>query len=545
MRNEKGSITLFVLVSMLFFLIIATTAYVSASSKLKGQNEELAQIKASYEQDLGDEELLQLYNKVSKTKEWLAGSGTQEDTYKIYTIEDLLTFSRKSNAGEFVDEGTGEARYIYVELMNDLDFKRDSSYAKATRTDFGDINEDGTVDTLKTELTTGQGFPCIAATEANAFTGTFMGNDHEIKNLYILNRKNNVTSIGLFSWFGNSTIEHLGITGNITATVAGTAGGIAGTTVADSTCNINNCYNKSTVTGLTNVAGIVGRANGMTQIKNCYNDGNITSTAENVENYNVYISGIIGCSYNNAAINTCYNTGDIESKITRATDATICNGGIAGILQNGIVDKCYNTGRIIEGNRVGGIIGIACGNEESVKNLKILNSYNTGSINAIALNENNTNKQDWKGRAGGIISAGWYDSLTMINCYNLGDVSAYHSAGGIMESFKYGSCSIINCFNKAAIFSHESISAGIIGLANTAESYNITNCYYTDNSISGIIGITPDPSTQMTQSQMQSSSFVDILNANKNSINLSDYGLSDYTLSSWKQGENGYPEFDW
>ena len=161
MRNEKGSITLFVLVSMLFFLIIATTAYVSASSKLKGQNEELAQIKASYEQDLGDEELLQLYNKVSKTKEWLAGSGTQEDTYKIYTIEDLLTFSRKSNAGEFVDEGTGEARYIYVELMNDLDFKRDSSYAKATRTDFGDINEDGTVDTLKTELTTGQGFPCI------------------------------------------------------------------------------------------------------------------------------------------------------------------------------------------------------------------------------------------------------------------------------------------------------------------------------------------------------------------------------------------------
>ena len=126
--SEKGSITLFTLIAMIFFLTIAFTAYVSAMTKLQGQNEDLERIKASYEQDLTPEGLAKLYNELTGTREWLPGEGTEQNPYKIYTIEDLLTLSSKTNAGE---NYSGK----YIELMNDLDFKNVKSYEKADRTD--------------------------------------------------------------------------------------------------------------------------------------------------------------------------------------------------------------------------------------------------------------------------------------------------------------------------------------------------------------------------------------------------------------------------
>ena len=65
MKSEKGSITLFVLIAMIFFLTIAFTAYASASSKLQGQNSELERIQASYGQDLSEEGLASLYDELT------------------------------------------------------------------------------------------------------------------------------------------------------------------------------------------------------------------------------------------------------------------------------------------------------------------------------------------------------------------------------------------------------------------------------------------------------------------------------------------------
>lgn len=65
MKSEKGSITLFVLIAMIFFLTIAFTAYASASSKLQGQNSELERIQASYGQDLTEEGLASLYEDIA------------------------------------------------------------------------------------------------------------------------------------------------------------------------------------------------------------------------------------------------------------------------------------------------------------------------------------------------------------------------------------------------------------------------------------------------------------------------------------------------
>ena len=67
-RSEKGSITLFTLIAMIFFLTISFTAYTSAMIKLQAQNEDLERIKASYEQDLTEEGLASLYEELTTNK---------------------------------------------------------------------------------------------------------------------------------------------------------------------------------------------------------------------------------------------------------------------------------------------------------------------------------------------------------------------------------------------------------------------------------------------------------------------------------------------
>ena len=453
MKNERGSITLFVLVSMLFFLIIATTAYVSASTKLQGQNDEIARIKASYEQDLSDEALLQLYNKVTKTREWLAGSGTQEDTYKIYTIEDLIEFSRRSNAGEFVEEGTGEARYIYVELMNDLDFKRDSSYAKADRTDFGDVNDDGTVQDLKTELTTGQGFPCIAATETNAFNGTFEGNEHEIRNLWINVEKNNQ---GLFG-FSKGIIQDLKAKGNITCGVC--SGGIVG--IANGG-KINNCQNYCNITCMKSkdegggsysmIGGIVGRVSeNNTNITNCYNEGFIYGIKSDV-------GGICGYLNSRSIIENCCNNGKVKN------DDMMC-GGIAGaVLFESNIIKCINLKEVeAAGNKSGGISGIV------------------------------------------------YRNSIISNCYNIGTIKGAGQVGGITGQCgaDTGKGNILNCYNMGYIECSSSNKGAITG--ELFEESDIVNCYFSSTIIN--VGTSPEEkATAKTESEMKSQSFVDLLN---------------------------------
>ena len=56
MKNERGSISLFVLLSALFFLVVVTSVGVSFKNKETRIDTEFAKIKASYEKDIGNEE---------------------------------------------------------------------------------------------------------------------------------------------------------------------------------------------------------------------------------------------------------------------------------------------------------------------------------------------------------------------------------------------------------------------------------------------------------------------------------------------------------
>ena len=144
-------------------------------------------------------------------------------------------------------------------------------------------------------------------TPLNKFYGTFDGNGHWIKNLYI-----NSTSypVGLFGYVKTGAkVMNLGVTGNVTTTNAsyGQSGGIAG--YLEDKALIANCYSAVNVTGKYG-GGIAGYTAGGASIINCYASGDIATTSKN----ECYLGGICGSnsSYTNGAtLKNCYSIGDV------------------------------------------------------------------------------------------------------------------------------------------------------------------------------------------------------------------------------------------
>ena len=59
-KEQKGSITLFVLLSILFFIVVLVGLYINSSNKIQKQQREIEKIKNQYEtQNVND-----LYNKI-------------------------------------------------------------------------------------------------------------------------------------------------------------------------------------------------------------------------------------------------------------------------------------------------------------------------------------------------------------------------------------------------------------------------------------------------------------------------------------------------
>lgn len=269
--------------------------------------------------------------------------GNEKNPYEINCIEDLVDFSNRVRDGENIS---------YIVLKRNLSFTSTRSYTDYKTDNFGDINENGIVEELMTELTTGNGFEPIGKAYStnnivniSGFDGNFDGSGYKIKNLYINENKEN--GLGLFAYINEGgNVQNLRVTGSIHGIYA--QGGIA-------SCNeghIKNCYSEVNIT-LDKVeevesGGIVGRNKG--QIESCYNLGSVTGETSNW----IYNGGIAGINEGN--ITKCYNVARlISAKSTRSYA-----GGIVGYnVSTGNISKCYNLGKI-EGigsyaARVGGI----------------------------------------------------------------------------------------------------------------------------------------------------------------------------------------------
>lgn len=146
-------------------------------------------------------------------------------------------------------------------------------------------------------------------TPLKKFYGTFDGQGHVIRNLYINSTSN---TLGLISYLqGGASVTGLGITGSVTCTNntrIAQAGGIVG--YMYDKASITQCWSAVNVTSNKHAGGIAGYTAGGSIITNCYASGNITTTSKN----ECYLGGICGSGSSNtngATLTNCYSIGDV------------------------------------------------------------------------------------------------------------------------------------------------------------------------------------------------------------------------------------------
>lgn len=402
----------------------------------------------------------------------LDGDGTQNNPYKISSIEDLVAFKYiVANGDKFENK--------YVILDTDLSFTSNSSYVDPTRTDMGDVNGDGVTEELKKELTSGLGFGSIgmynnnefAAYNPQEFSGNFDGKNHKLKNYMINNTTENYSISGLF-------VENTGTIKDFiieNANLTNVNNSFDGTTLL---CIYNDgVIENCKITGeieLKNVvefSGICIENNGT--ISKCENQSNIYNEVNNMDTY-IHVAGI--CMTNNANILLSSNSGNIvaknqqtESNIqTRAREAYITY--VIGISDNnhGTINGCYNKGKLeatgIEGFEIAGITNISYDGT-------IYNCYNTGNFKGISI-EKDSPYQAFSGIA--------IDSGIISNCYNIGK------------------------------FETEDGKFDYVVIEGNTDYGDVTNYYYLEN----ILKQQYNSITEMTEQEMKSDDFVNTLNTN-------------------------------
>ena len=158
------------------------------------------------------------------------------------------------------------------------------------------------------KLTADIDLAAYAWTPLSKFYGTFDGDGHMVKNLYI---NSGSYPLGIFGYVKTgAAVKNLGVSGDVTCTASSNAqaGGIAG--YLESNAAIENCYSSVNVTSKKHAGGIAGYTAGGAIITNCYASGNITTTSKN----QCYLGGICGSYFNNtngATLTNCYSIGDV------------------------------------------------------------------------------------------------------------------------------------------------------------------------------------------------------------------------------------------
>ncbi len=258
-------------------------------------------------------------------------TGISEDM-QISTKEELENFRDRVNTG-----ATYEGRTII--LKNDIDLQ-------------------GNADN--------QWIP-IGRDESIVFKGTFNGNKHVIRNIYI-----DTTDAfqGLFGSVQDATIENVTVTGNIVNS-GDWVGGIVSSLLGNT--EIINCHNEINIQNLNSyyIGGVVGIINRQSTVKNCSNKGNVSSSGKNAGGETT-IGGIAGACHGH--IESCYNTGNIHGYRLA--------GGITGGLLQGEIKDCYNTGNVeVENRTAGGISGyIHYYSEATLGYTRIINTYSIGEV---------------------------------------------------------------------------------------------------------------------------------------------------------------------
>lgn len=234
------------------------------------------------------------------------GEGTEESPYLIGTAEEMYRFAEIVNGGYSFE---GE----YLKLTDDLllfDAKGSTAELKTTWTPIG-------ID-----------YDC-------SFNGSFDGDGHEIKGVYIYSDKG---IQGLFGWMTDGEIKNLILSESV---ISGNGTYVAGIVACHSSSDeedhnkaiILNCVNNAVVINKGDYTG--GVAGSGMLIKNCINNGNVTGSK-------IYTSGVAASA---CRIENCVNNGDVTGieNVAGVCYTTYCERthnyerGVFGCTNNGTV----------------------------------------------------------------------------------------------------------------------------------------------------------------------------------------------------------------
>jgi hypothetical protein len=170
--------------------------------------------------------------------------------------------------------------------------------------------------------------PIGGALTGTAYTGTFAGNNHDVKGIYI--NGSTLRYQGLFGYTNKANISGVKVYGEITA----------------------KDY----------AAGITPYANNGTVIDRCAN----YATIKSVSTSSSYTGGVVG--YLNAStVTNCYNVGSI-------TAASTTGGVVAYNTTNAVIENVFNIGEVTGTSYVGACVGGSLG-KDNVKNAFAINEY--------------------------------------------------------------------------------------------------------------------------------------------------------------------------
>ena len=258
---------------------------------------------------------------------------------------------------------------------------------------------------------------------------------------------------------------------------------------ADEPFTFKGCRNSGSVTGYSNVGGLIcyGNSSAACVMDSCYNTGDITATYTGVSGKST--GGLSAVYFKGSTYRDCWNSGNVTSYGTyylgglfgrRFSDATAdlpvtitgCHnsgavtggsyyvGGIVGyITQHVNIDSCYNTGDVTGASEaIGGIAGYTEGYGTS----PITSSWNSGAVEA------------GDSYAGGLIGYG-ASTNDVTRCFNVGPVTAGASCAGGLAG--YSPAAFTDVYNAGDVTAADYVG-GLIGLA-TADSTTIATAYST------------------------------------------------------------------
>ena len=209
-------------------------------------------------------------------------------------------------------------------------------------------------------------------TPLNKFYGSFNGDGHTIRNLYINSAS---YPVGLFGYVKTgASVTKLGITGNVTTTNKsyGQAGGIAGYMESDT--SVTKSWSSVNVTCGKHGGGIAGYTAGGSAITDCYATGTIRTISAN----ECYLGGICGSYFSNtdgATITNCYSTSTVIGSGGNASYV----GGLSPIkAEANYVNSYYLEGAVSGASPKYGITGL--GTAKTADELKALAATLGGSF---------------------------------------------------------------------------------------------------------------------------------------------------------------------